>query len=67
MQPAAERLAQALEMADLGIRMRRQRYQREHPDASEQDVAAFMSAWLRHRPGAEHGDAEGRPVSLPRR
>jgi hypothetical protein len=26
-----------------------------------------VGAWLRERPGAEHGDSAGRPCSFPRR
>lgn len=59
-------LALAFELSDLGIRMREQRYRREHPDADEAEVESFMRAWLLERPGAPFGDGAGRPVAWPR-
>jgi hypothetical protein len=32
---------------------------RRHPDASEEEIARRLRAWLHHRPGAEHGDVSG--------
>jgi hypothetical protein len=52
----------AFELTDLGMRLVAQRYRREHPAASEDEVDAAVQAWLLDRPGAPHGDAEGRPV-----
>jgi hypothetical protein len=46
--------------------MLKQRYRREHPGAGEAAVEAAVVAWHSRRPGAEHGDAEGRPVPWPR-
>jgi hypothetical protein len=57
----------ALEMSDAGILMREQRYRREHPLATDEEVEAFVRGWLLERPGAPHGDAVGRSVSFPRR
>lgn len=37
--------------------MREQRFRREHPEATEFDVEAFMHDWLLDRPGAPDGDA----------
>ena len=48
----------------MGVRMQEQRFRRENPGATDDEVTAFMRAWLRERPGAEHGDADGRPVDL---
>lgn len=58
----AARLRQALEMADMGIDMMRQNLRRRFPQDSEEGIARRLSAWLRQRPGAEHGDAWGRPI-----
>jgi hypothetical protein len=55
----ATRLRIALELHDLGVRMQRQRLRREHPEWSDADLADAMRAWMRDRPGAEHGDAFG--------
>jgi hypothetical protein len=64
-QPVAG-LALALELTDLGLRLRAQRFRREHPTASEDEVEAFVRQWLLDRPGAPYGDAPGRPVTFPR-
>ena len=60
-------LALALELLDMGLRMQAQRYRREHPDATEVEVEAFVQAWLFDRPGAPDGDGPpGRLVTIPR-
>jgi len=63
---ANEGLALALELSEAGIQMREQRYRREHPDANDDEVEAFMRAWLLDRPTAPDGDSVGRRVELPR-
>jgi hypothetical protein len=63
---AAERLRLALDLCATGEGLLRQRIRREHPDLSDAAVEARLVAWLRARPGAEHGDAPGRPVPWPR-
>lgn len=63
---AAARLRTAFELFDAGVRMMRQNLKRRHPDADEAAIEEMLRAWLRERPGAEHGDAEGRPVAWPR-
>lgn len=37
----------------------RQNLRRRYPEASEEEIAERMRAWLLHRPGAEHGDVSG--------
>jgi hypothetical protein len=64
---AAERLLLALDLFEFGTEMMRQKLRREHPGASAEELEALYRAWLRTRPGAEQGDAEGRPVAWPRR
>ena len=60
-------LALALQLLDMGLRMQAQRYRREHPDATDGDVEAFVQAWLFDRPGAPNGDGPpGRLVTIPR-
>jgi hypothetical protein len=57
----AEGLRLALELTELGLDLRLQRFRREHPDATEAEVEAVARAWLLDRPGAPLGDAPGRP------
>ena len=61
------RFRTALELSDLAVRMMRQNLRREHPDASEAEIDELLGRWMRHRPGAEHGDCPGRPITFPRR
>jgi len=63
---AAARLRLALELFEAGEGLVRARLRREHPLANDADIEARLIAWLRERPGAEHGDAAGRPVTWPR-
>jgi hypothetical protein len=65
--PAAK-LRLALALFESGVAMMRQKLRRDHPDASEAEVDRLLTAWLRTRPGAELGDAQGVPrpvVELP--
>ena len=59
-------LALAFELSELGLRIREQRYRREHRNASDEEVETFIRAWLLDRPGAPFGDGPGRPVPWPR-
>jgi len=61
----AARLRTAFDLCELGESMRRAQLRRDHPDASEAEIEVWLVAWLRTRPGAEHGDAWGRPISWP--
>lgn len=63
---AAERFRLALELFEAGEALKRQQLRREHPEATESQIEALLVAWLRDRPGAPHGDAEGRPIPWPR-
>lgn len=58
----AEKLRVTLDLAEAGIAMRRAQLEREHSGASPEDIDALLLSWLRERPGAEYGDAEGRPA-----
>jgi hypothetical protein len=62
----AARVRLALDMYATGEALMRQRIRREHPDLPPAEVEARLCAWLQTRPGAEHGDAEGRPGKWPR-
>lgn len=61
---AAAKLRTALLLFDSGLAMKRAQLRRQDPKASEQSISGRVAAWLRTRPGAAHGDAEGRPGAL---
>ena len=63
---AAERLRVALDLHDAGVEVMRQNLRRKHPTATEAEIERLVGRWLSERPGAEHGDAEGRPGTWPR-
>lgn len=65
--PAAERLRTALALFEAGVEMMRQNLRRQFPDADEREIQERLTAWLRHRPGAEYGDCVGRPVDPAKR
>ena len=58
-------LEAAMDMFEVGIAMRERRFRRDHPEAAESDISAMMADWMRWRPGAENGDAEGRAIDVP--
>ncbi|HEX2254037.1 MAG TPA: hypothetical protein VHQ65_12275 [Thermoanaerobaculia bacterium] len=55
------RMEIAFDLFDLSVQMKRENLRRQHPDASDEEIEQGVRAWLRHRPGAEHGDGEGVP------
>lgn len=57
----AARLRMALAMFEDGVALMRQNLRRAHPEASDEEIEQRLGAWLRERPGAEHGDGVGRP------
>jgi hypothetical protein len=59
-------LRAALALFDAGVAMMRQNLRRADPQADDATISARLQAWLTTRPGAEHGDAEGRPIDFPR-
>jgi hypothetical protein len=64
---AAERLRLALDLYSAGEAMMRQNLRRRHPELDDAGIEQLLIAWLRQRPGAEHGDAVGKPGVWPRR
>jgi Rv0078B-related antitoxin len=64
---AAERLRTAFALFEAGVEMMRQNLRREFPNADESEIQERLTAWLRHRPGAEYGDCDGRPVDPAKR
>jgi hypothetical protein len=59
------RLLTSLRMFEPGVAMKRAQLRREHPEANEQELKRLVRSWLFTRPGAEHGDAEGRATLYP--
>jgi hypothetical protein len=57
----------ALELHALAEAMLRQRLRRSHPTWTRASIEAEVAKWRVARPGAEHGDAVGRPGTWPRR
>ena len=55
------RMRMAFDLYETAEAMMRQNLRRRHPEASEAEIERLLDAWLHHRPGAEHGDAVGRP------
>lgn len=56
---AAAKLRTALLLFDSGVAMKRAQLHRQDPEASEETISRRVSTWLRTRPGALRGDAEG--------
>jgi hypothetical protein len=50
-----EKFRVVFDLCDAGVRMYRQRIRRENPLASDEEVEAWVQAWLR-RPSGEAGD-----------
>ena len=63
---AAERLRTAFELHEAGVEMMRQTLRRKHPEANDSELDVMLARWLRERPGAEFGDAEGKHGTWPR-
>jgi hypothetical protein len=62
----ADRLQLALDMSATGEDLMRATLLRRHPEADADAIERLIVVWYGRRPGAEHGDAEGRPVPWPR-
>lgn len=56
----------AFELFETAVKLYRAGLRHEHPDISEKELDAKVTAWLHRRPGAEHGDGEGRVGEWPR-
>jgi len=61
-----ERLRLAFDLFEAGESIMRQNLRRRHPSASAEEIEGRLAAWLCERPGAEFGDAVGRPTAWPR-
>jgi hypothetical protein len=56
----------AIDLFDAGEALMRQNLRRAHPSARPEEIEARLEEYLRTRPGAEAGDAWGRPSGWPR-
>ena len=61
---AARTFRLTLDLFEVGVQLMRQNLRRSDPQADEEDIDRRLRAWLRERPGAEHGDCPGRPVDV---
>lgn len=61
---AARTFRLTLDLFDAGVRLMRQNLRRRDPGADDQAINRQLARWLRERPGAEHGDAAGRPLDI---
>lgn len=62
-----ERMRTAFDLYRAAEDMMRLNLRRRYPEATDAEIEKHLAAWLQDRPGAEIGDAEGRPVPWPRR
>jgi hypothetical protein len=46
--------------------MMRQNLRRRYPEDGDEKIERRLIEWLQHRPGAEHGDCDGKPIDWPR-
>ena len=61
--PAVQRRFRlALDLYEVAEAMKRQQIRRRHPELDEEGVQRLVVEWRQTRPGAEHGDGEGRPA-----
>ena len=62
-----DRIRVALELTQLAEQMLRQRLRRTRPELDDEAIEREIDAWYMQRPGAEHGDAAGRPIDISER
>ena len=61
---AARTFRLTLDLFDAGVQLMRQNLRRRDPHADNREIDRRIGAWLRERPGADHGDAPGRPADV---
>ena len=61
---AARTFRLTLDLFDAGVQLMRQNLRRRSPEADEKAINRQLVSWLRERPGAEHGDCQGRPLDI---
>ena len=57
----SDKLRITLDLAEAGTDVMRENLRRSHPGADDAEVERLLVEWLHERPGAELGDADGRP------
>ncbi len=55
----SRRLQTAFALHEAGVAMKRAQLRRQNRAASDEEIARRLAEWLRTRPGAAFGDAEG--------
>lgn len=50
------------DLNEAGLAIMRANLRRRHPRATESEIEGLLVRWLRERPGAPGGDAEGIPA-----
>ncbi len=63
-QSPADAFRTTLDLFQTGLDLMRQNLRRRHPEVDEQEIDRLLDEWVRHRPGAESGDAPGRLVDV---
>ncbi len=63
----ARRLELAFDLYEAGEEIMRRNLERRHPEADSEEIERRLLDWLHTRPGAELGDAVGKPVEWPRK
>lgn len=58
-----EKMRVTLDLFETALKIQRQNLRRRNPEATEVEIERLLDAWLAERPGAEHGDGQGRPAS----
>jgi Rv0078B-related antitoxin len=57
-------LVATLDLFETGLELMRQNLGRQYPQATSEELARLLKAWLHDRPGAESGDCAGRRIDL---
>lgn len=63
-EPLVDAFGATLDLFHTGIDVMRQSLRRRHPEATEQEIARRLRAWLLERPGAESGECPGRAITV---
>lgn len=61
----ADKLELSLAMFEYGRSVVRENLRRRHPELDQNGIEELLLAWLRERPGAPHGDGQGRLRAIP--
>ena len=61
----ADRLELASQLLEGALELMRENLRRRWPEEGEAGIEERLRSWLATRPGAENGDAPGRPISWP--